>query len=296
MGVNLDDLSRDLRDLLTLDGMDFIEALTRAIKHHGVGRAFLSGVLILHDPEKSPMVNSAAVRPFTNKKSMLWLIKGQLREAKEAALKRHGVSNSKTPARIAKMLTWSEVMWEVRKITGFENFFEVDQLLWKYDDSGSGVVIEPEYDIETIIKQQDKEDLAVRRNAEQQATSIIEEKLGRLDERDIRDILRLVQQYYENGKIYKSRFNQALRNPNIAGTPEVTNLWVAKLWRTPEDDLEELLDEFWQADEIKGAGISFPSLIPEILTYAYLTLIHLRPRGPRSGAPDRSRGTWRPAC
>lgn len=106
--------------------------------------------------------------------------------------------------------------------------------------------------------------LKARLRGESKAKHLLEDKLGQFSEEDIRDFLSDLNTDFWNDKERHDRFMPAfygnLAN-QIAGSLEAFNRWSEKLWKTSDDKLNSLLDEFWTENEVAGGGTSLPTAI-----------------------------------
>lgn len=106
--------------------------------------------------------------------------------------------------------------------------------------------------------------LKARLRGEGKAKHLLEDKLGQFSEEDIRDFLFALNTDFWNDKERHDRFMPAfygnLAN-QIAGSLEAFNRWSEKLWKTSDDKLNNLLDEFWTENKVAGGGTSLPTAI-----------------------------------
>lgn len=106
--------------------------------------------------------------------------------------------------------------------------------------------------------------LKARLQGEGKAKQLLEDKLGRFAEGDIRDILSALNTDFSNDKEKHNRFMPAFYGSlanQIAGSLEAFNCWSEKLWRVADDQLNNLLDDFWTENEVAGGGTSLPTAI-----------------------------------
>ena len=106
--------------------------------------------------------------------------------------------------------------------------------------------------------------LKARLQGEGEAKHLLEEKLGRFSEQDIRAFLSALNVDFWNDKERHDRFMPGfygnLAN-QIVNSREAFNLWAEKLWHAAAEQLDALLDDFWQENHIAGAGTSLPTAI-----------------------------------
>ena len=104
-----------------------------------------------------------------------------------------------------------------------------------------------------------------RREFEDLARRMLDEKLGRMSSDDIREFLDLLVTSRRDGNtLIKSRFGMALTGSlaqSMASDPEAFNRWVGVLWESdPESGLKNF-ELFRRSGEVKGAGVSLPSFV-----------------------------------
>ncbi len=103
-----------------------------------------------------------------------------------------------------------------------------------------------------------------RRQGEVKARALLESKAGRMTESDISEILSAVSSDLSQGKVTHGRFTPVLVGANareVASQVEAFNEWTHRLWQAGDDELDAVLDAFWKADPINGAGISLPTVL-----------------------------------
>lgn len=127
-------------------------------------------------------------------------------------------------------------------------------------------------DVQAIIDEGlsglDSERLATRARAMDQARALIEAKLGVFDETDLRRLLALFNADQVGGRSKSNRFAPAfggsLANKLVNRLPEL-NRWTEQLWRARGDEaLARTLEEFWSANEVPGAGRSYPTMLVHV--------------------------------
>ncbi len=134
-------------------------------------------------------------------------------------------------------------------------------------------VPQPDYtniDIARIVKEWIKDSPAfnsfeTRREFEARARKMLDEKLGEMTSEDIREFLDLLVISRKDGDtLVKSRFGMALTGSlaqMIASDPEAFNKWVGLLWESDATNGLENFERFRKSGEVKGAGVSLPSLV-----------------------------------
>jgi len=108
------------------------------------------------------------------------------------------------------------------------------------------------------------ERLKVRLQGEGEAKLLLEEKVGHFSDEDIRGFLVALNTDFWNDKERHDRFMPAFYGSlanQIADSLEAFNQWAQKLWIATDEQLDNLLDEFWQKNEVAGGGTSLPTAI-----------------------------------
>lgn len=104
--------------------------------------------------------------------------------------------------------------------------------------------------------------LQIRLQGEVDAKDLLKRKLGRFDQSDIRHFLDALNRDWWPDKERKDRFMPAfygyLAN-QIADSLNGFNKWSKRLWEAEDNSVHETLDQFWQKNEIAGAGTSLPT-------------------------------------
>lgn len=104
-----------------------------------------------------------------------------------------------------------------------------------------------------------------RRRAVAEARAFVESHLGTLTPEDVRHLLQLFNVDHRNGRPKADRFapgfGGALANDIVANT-DALNRWIPRLWEATTDAaIERVLDDFWAAKEVPGAGRSLPTML-----------------------------------
>jgi len=127
-GVDIDEFSRDLSNLLKAKGNDFFGAFVKFRTHPGVGIAILSGYLYLFNPEKYPLINDAAIG------GMEYFIGKQhgslIKKFAEQEKKNNNITLPIKDATLRKYLAWSYLLKEMLDIDGINSFHAIDVLSW----------------------------------------------------------------------------------------------------------------------------------------------------------------------
>jgi len=126
-GVDLNEFSEALRNLLTSQGNDFAQSAESVLSFNGVGRAVFSGYLYLFDPDKFPLVNSAAIGGI---EGIISISNGQKRNAADLGKEFLKISQ-KTIPKIPKYISWFYIFKEIKEQLKCNNFHELDWFCWK---------------------------------------------------------------------------------------------------------------------------------------------------------------------
>ena len=89
-------------------------------------------------------------------------------------------------------------------------------------------------------------------------------KLGSFTEEDLNTFLLSLNADSYHGKLTHDRFSPAFSAPQfkkMVQTLDAFNDWSTRIWNASDQELDELLDSFWDALEVAGAGISLPTAI-----------------------------------
>ena len=117
---------------------------------------------------------------------------------------------------------------------------------------------------EIMARYMPQERIDVRRAGEETARALLFKKLGAFELQDIRDFIgHIGQDYYDMGT-HDDRFNPGLYGNNtnlIAADVAAFNEWTRRIWETPDAQIAEVLDGFWKANPIAGAGTSYPTVL-----------------------------------
>ena len=104
----------------------------------------------------------------------------------------------------------------------------------------------------------------VRLQSENAARQLLENRLGEFDTKDILTFQSLLNSDLVSSKPVKNRFTPAFMGHNanqVSMAPDAFNKWIGQLWNAADEDIPALLDEFWKAGEISGAGTSLPTAV-----------------------------------
>src|SRR6056297_83458 len=106
--------------------------------------------------------------------------------------------------------------------------------------------------------------LQIRSQGEADAKSLLERKLGSFNKSDIKQFLEALNSDWWPDKERKDRFMPAFYGSlanQIADSLKGFNKWSKQLWELEDSKVGETLDQFWQKNEIAGAGTSLPTAI-----------------------------------
>jgi len=108
------------------------------------------------------------------------------------------------------------------------------------------------------------ERIEARQEGEARARALLERKLGQFDEADLHQFFKDLNADWWNGKRRTDRFMPALYGHQVnlmIETLPAFNDWTQRIWQAADDDLDALLDEFWERLEVSGAGVSLPTAL-----------------------------------
>ena len=106
--------------------------------------------------------------------------------------------------------------------------------------------------------------LESRLAGEGEARQMLEDGLGEMDKEGIRAFLRALNTDWWNKKDRHNRFSPAFTGSLanlIAGSEDAFNRWTKRIWQASEEEIDRVLDEFWDKKEVPGAGTSLPTAI-----------------------------------
>lgn len=275
-GADPAQVGRDLAAMLQADDARLGLAVSQFMTHQGAGRALTSGLLLLWEPTRHSMVNSASTGPFENEAAPLYLTKPLLKRLEEQARERFGLPSGGAYTRVARLLSWMLVFEAVGNACGLSSFFEVDWLLWRMSREAKGKPEAWHVSDDGVSTAQDSgrrygtpEELAAatdellpparieeRRQAAREAREVLEQRRGQLTEEDLRKVLRLFNVDLLDGKKRFDRFSMgftgATANKLVDALDEV-NRWTSRVWEAEGEELELLLTEAWAKKVIPSA-------------------------------------------
>lgn len=258
-GADLAVVSEALRLIASDSSEDQGRGASQLLSLPGVGQALVSGFLHLLHPNKYGLVNSPTKSPFS-KSGWLQVTENQRNEARKVAKGLFANSAQLSNQIFHFVFRWQVFLAEVRDACGFQDFHEVDQFLWKQ-------VAPPQPDLELTLKgivdQIEEPGVAVRTDAESKARKLIQENLGHLNADQFSSLFTHINTCLgKNGVVYTRcapAFVGHNANQLIEQAPKL-NTWIEKLWKAPEEDITQLLNQFW-SEKVAGGGRSFPTTI-----------------------------------
>ena len=273
-GADLADLSRDLRLFLTAQGNALLDAYESITTYPGLGRGFATGLLQLHDPNRFPLVNGASIAPF-RKGGACRLSSAQGRTAYEVGCRVLGTSGTAALGPTRNLVKWIGLFSEIKRKLNVEDFLVLDYFFWHMKGNtgpaspvGTGETpskVDQEVALaalERIHAQIPRERIAHRRNGEDQARELLDSRVGRMSENELREMFRLFNTDFDNGKIKHNRFGPTFIGQAVVhavANLDQVNSWVERLWTAEEAQIGKILDDFWTINEIPYAGKGFPT-------------------------------------
>ena len=272
-GLDMAALSRDLAAAFAAPKGELGPAYARLIEYSGVGRGLATAFLLLWEPRRHAVINALPPGLFRAKRGPLTIDKGTRDRVRAQARREYGLEGRSHTTSVANTFAWTILLGEVRDVCGFEDFLEVDLLLGRIaNEAGEGTgekeVSEPsdiERAIEAGLAQLTPERLATRQQAIEDAHALIAGHLGRLGEAELRELIKLFNTDFYDGRTTSNRFSPAFAGRflhDLAARVGEANDWIQRLWEaeTPAE-VEAVLDEFWEEVPLPGAGSSFPTLV-----------------------------------
>ncbi len=277
-GADPGEVGKDLAALLAADDDELGLALQKIDRHAGMGRGLASGLLLLWDPSRHALVNSAAVGPFKQVGGKLRLGNPERAELRELARSRFGLPAGSEYTKTARILGWAHLFDMVRSVCGFDHFFEVDWLLWRISttakgekkarlpvravgsslakDGDSQYLATPEDLVQLANEKASQERVQVRKQAALDARALIEANLGHLDESAVREVLRLFNVDFYNGKLRANRFSPgfvgATANKLVESIDDV-NLWIERVWNADPQAVYGVLTQAWETSAVPSS-------------------------------------------
>ena len=252
-------------------------AAHRILGFKGAGRGLVSGFLNLWDPERSALVNGAVISVFKGKGPFV-LPKPMLRRLESDA-----ATDFRIPPKAGatkRLLSWQLLFEEVREALELPNFLDLDWFLFHLTGKiprvsgtgvrgsaglGAGTGDQSANDfIESFLASVTDEQIETRNSAIAEAKALVDAHVGALTADHVTELLRLWSTDEVNGEIHYNRFSPAFVGHNrnqIVSKLDLVNEWIERLWHAPENQIAEVLDQYWEASEIPGAGLSLPTTL-----------------------------------
>ncbi|PHR90085.1 MAG: hypothetical protein COA78_35440 [Blastopirellula sp.] len=259
-GADMTIVSESLRLIASDNSEDHYRGVAKFFDVLGAGVALVSGFLHLLHPEQYGLINKASISPFV-KDGWLNVNVEQRKEVKKQACERFPIAQKKDQV-LGQIFRWQMFLEEVLRICDFEDYHEVDQLIWTLE---GGNRTDPRDLLKPILDKlpAEKENIRVRAEAEAKARKLIDSNLGSLTADQLTQLFELLNTNVGKKGVVYTRFTPAFvgHNANLL-IERVTdlNLWISKLWQAGEDELPNLLDQFWE-QSITGGGRSLPTAI-----------------------------------
>lgn len=170
-----------------------------------------------------------------------------------------------------KYKTISKAFRYLKSLDTSQTFYNLNHLMHYGTEiqEGADLIERLKDQISSIVMQLRREHItdrriSVRRKAEKMARDLISSKVGKFSEADLRELLRLINLDFSDGKEKNNRFSMAYVGHNLNAMIEQlesSNKWIKNLWQAEEQQLVKLLDQYYADKPIKNAGTAFPSLI-----------------------------------
>lgn len=266
-----------LARLLTADDEQLGLALHEFLRFQGAGRGLTSGLMLLWDPTRHAMVNGAAVGPFKATGGPLALTRQGRAELRDLARSRFGIPEGADYTDVARFLGWVQLFDMVREICDFEHFFEVDWILWRMTTTAKGerqprsptrggassakdgdtqYMATPEDLVEAAMAESPEQRLQVRESAAIEARALLDKNPGHLSEEELREVLRLFNVDFFNGKVRADRFSPGFVGATankLADALDAVNEWIARVWNAEGDAVYGLLTQAWESKAFPSA-------------------------------------------
>ena len=258
-GADLKVVSTGLRLMLSnkhddrAKGVELLKTIRKS------GDALASGFLYLIYPNQFGIVNAPTREAFLAKG---WIgVTGEQRKA-ATSLAKSRLSNADLVSNdtFNALLKWFEIFREVKEICQLPDYHEVDQLLWYLS---SGEESKDKVDFAELMSEASTANLEVRVKSEKKARGIIEENIGNLTADQTDEVFNLMNACHGKNGVVFNRFGPAFVGNNVKKVFENLddfNRLVEQLWIGGEDDIANLLNQFWASDSL-GKSKSLPSLI-----------------------------------
>lgn len=133
------------------------------------------------------------------------------------------------------------------------------------DDAGTGPIDDVAAFVAETIDGYGDAGIETRRAAEDQARSLLDESAGKMDDRGLREMLRLFNSDSHKGRRYQTRFSPAFVGATangLAANLGKVNVWTERLWRSSDEEAFEAIGELL-ADRklLPSSGTSYPTML-----------------------------------
>lgn len=133
------------------------------------------------------------------------------------------------------------------------------------DEAASGAIADVTAFVAETIAQYGDAGIETRRAAEDQARALLDDSAGSMDDRQLRDLLKLFNSDSHKGRRYQTRFSPAFVGATangLAANLEQVNAWTRRLWRDSEEDAFGAIGELL-ADRklLPSSGTSYPTML-----------------------------------
>lgn len=106
--------------------------------------------------------------------------------------------------------------------------------------------------------------IEARLQGEAEARDLLTSHLGALSEADVAAFLAALSKDFWGGQARVNRFMPAFYgslSQQVSASTDAFNRWSERLWAADDHQLDQVLDEFWAANEVAGAGTSLPTVL-----------------------------------
>jgi len=133
------------------------------------------------------------------------------------------------------------------------------------DDPGTDAISDVGTFVSETIAAYDDAGIEARRGAEDEARSLLDESAGKMDDRQLRELLKLFNADSHKGRRYQTRFSPAFVGATangLAANLDKVNAWTERLWSGTEDEAVEAIGELL-ADRklLPSSGTSYPTML-----------------------------------
>jgi hypothetical protein len=140
---------------------------------------------------------------------------------------------------------------------------QMERLLY-HSDFGGDITDVPAF-IERTLATAGTDRIEARREADDGARALLDRSAGRMTEADVRELLRLFNVDYGNGRRQANRFSPAFMAPaanRLVSNLATLNEWTGRIWRAPIDEAVAAVNQLLaDRNELRSAGSSYPSML-----------------------------------